>query len=309
MPKTKTDKQFKDEVYELYNNEYVVLTSYISSSTKVLVEHTKCGKKWWITPNNFLRGRKCPHCSHLKKYDEEFIRCSAGKFEMLDKYVDFNTKIRYKCLKHNYIFKLTPQAFKNSKYKCPKCKYEHVAKVQRKTNTSFKNQLFKKHQGIIVAKEAYINTHTKILFHCNKCNQDFKAEPNAILRISGCPYCCESKGEATIANTLSKLSVSYIQQKRFSGCKDKRELPFDFWLPDYNILIEYDGKQHSHSIKFFGGDAYLSNIRYKDSIKTAYAKNAGINLVRIPYTIEGTRLEKYIIKLMTEVKQRVLNQN
>ena len=39
----------------------------------------------------------------------------------------------------------------------------------------------------------------------------------------------------------------------FNDCKRKNKLRFDFYLPKYNVLIEYDGMQHFKPIIFFGG--------------------------------------------------------
>lgn len=64
---------------------------------------------------------------------------------------------------------------------------------------------------------------------------------------------------------------------------DIRPLPFDFYLPEYNICIEYDGEQHNRSVKHFGGDkAFYTRIKH-DNIKNEYCKNNGISLLRIPY--------------------------
>lgn len=42
-------------------------------------------------------------------------------------------------------------------------------------------------------------------------------------------------------------------QKRFADCRTKVSLPFDFYLPSYNLIIEADGNQHySSSRKAWG---------------------------------------------------------
>ena len=60
-------------------------------------------------------------------------------------------------------------------------------------------------------------------------------------------------------------------------------LPFDFYLPQYNCCIEYDGKQH-YLYGGFGNDLLeLMNIKYRDNIKTNYCQQNNIKLIRIPY--------------------------
>ena len=60
-------------------------------------------------------------------------------------------------------------------------------------------------------------------------------------------------------------------------------MPFDFYLPDYNICIEYDGELHYKSIDFYGGEEELMKQQNRDNIKTQYCKDNNITLIRIPY--------------------------
>jgi hypothetical protein len=60
-------------------------------------------------------------------------------------------------------------------------------------------------------------------------------------------------------------------------------LTFDFYLPEYNCCIEYDGKQHFEAIKWFGGEESLAYVQQNDLIKTQYCQNNKIALLRIRY--------------------------
>lgn len=81
-------------------------------------------------------------------------------------------------------------------------------------------------------------------------------------------------------------------QKWFPDCRDINPLPFDFYLPNKNILIEFDGEQHFKEKHFFSRsgtlgtqfDSLTSYIQYHDTIKTKYCKIHNIPLIRIPYT-------------------------
>lgn len=55
-------------------------------------------------------------------------------------------------------------------------------------------------------------------------------------------------------------------------------------MPDYNIAIEYDGKQHFEDVYFGGKESTLDYVKSNDKIKTEYCKNNNIKLIRIPYT-------------------------
>ena len=90
----------------------------------------------------------------------------------------------------------------------------------------------------------------------------------------------KSKGETTIKNILLAKNVSFIQQYCFDNCRNKRPLPFDFYLPNYNLCIEFDGEQH-YKPKF-GMKNFIQTQKH-DKIKDEYCKSHNIGLLRIPY--------------------------
>lgn len=102
----------------------------------------------------------------------------------------------------------------------------------------------------------------------------------------------QSRYEALIKQLLKDLGVKYKTEKRYQDCCDQRELPFDFYLVDYNVLIEVDGEQHFMPINFGGASQseeevmqqFLTTIKH-DEMKTQYANKHGIPLIRIPYYI------------------------
>lgn len=105
--------------------------------------------------------------------------------------------------------------------------------------------------------------------------------------------CKKSKGEYKIAQLLIQLQIPFITQKRFDNCifpKTNRQLIFDFYLPEHNILIEYDGVQHFNQTKndFFN----FNDLQERDNYKNDWCKEEGITLIRIPYTdFENLNLE------------------
>lgn len=102
-------------------------------------------------------------------------------------------------------------------------------------------------------------------------------------KLGGCPRCQNSKGEDRIEYLLNLLKIKFIRNKKFKSCKNKRVLPFDFYLPDFNLCIEYDGIQHYESIEIFGGDDKLKYQKLLDNIKNEWCINNNIDLLRISY--------------------------
>lgn len=118
----------------------------------------------------------------------------------------------------------------------------------------------------------------------------------------GCRH--QSKWEMFIGDYLSSLHISFQPQKRFSDCKNKKNtdmLPFDFYLPDYNVCIEYDGEHHFRPMEMWGGyEKFLIN-QENDYIKNEYCKNNNITLLRLPYTYSKEEIKNEILNILSPV--------
>jgi hypothetical protein len=115
----------------------------------------------------------------------------------------------------------------------------------------------------------------------------------------GCTKCSSSKGEIAIARLLDQYNIAYIQEYKFPACtnpKTGKLMRFDFWLPGYNVCIEFHGEQHYHPVLFGNRGApdpearntlaieQLTKIQYRDSVKEQYCKQNNIRLIIIPHT-------------------------
>lgn len=84
----------------------------------------------------------------------------------------------------------------------------------------------------------------------------------------GCRH--QSKWEMFIGDYLNLLNVTFQPQKRFNDCRNKKRsdtLPFDFYLPDYNVCIEYDGEHHFRPMEMWGGYDKFVIYKENDNIK------------------------------------------
>lgn len=110
-----------------------------------------------------------------------------------------------------------------------------------------------------------------------------------------------SKGEDKIKQILTNLNVNFIRQYTFDDCvSDKNaKLRFDFYLPDYNLCIEYDGEQHFRPTSYFGGEETFQRRMELDKVKNEYCRNNNIHLIRIPYTSFKDIDENYINSLLS----------
>lgn len=107
-----------------------------------------------------------------------------------------------------------------------------------------------------------------------------------------------SRGEDVLKQLLTSLNIKFFQEQQFNDCindKTRRQL-FDFYLPEYNICIEYDGQQHYKDIK--GWADTLEDIQYRDTIKNQYCKKHNMSLIRIPYWDYDRLNVQYLMSLI-----------
>lgn len=128
----------------------------------------------------------------------------------------------------------------------------------------------------------YKNTNLKVTIICKK-HGNFEQRPKRHKNGDGCPSCNESKGESEIHRILEIKCINYIRQKTFKDCKNINLLKFDFYIPDYNTCIEYDGEQHFKINEYFGGEESFNKCKINDHIKNNYCTKNNIKLIRIPY--------------------------
>lgn len=130
---------------------------------------------------------------------------------------------------------------------------------------------------------SYVGNQEKILIKFDCGHKPHWITPSDLKYGYSCPICSESKGEKVIRQYLEKNNIDFKQEHRFIDCRYKLPLPFDFYIPDYNLCIEFDGIQHFEAFNHFGGKEKLKTTKKRDKIKNNYCKENEINLLRIPY--------------------------
>ena len=293
----KSPQQFKKEFDKLANGEYSLLEDYIDAKTKVLVRHNceKCNNyEWKISPDKFLNGRRCPKCANnIKKTLEQFKKEIYNKFGndytvLGKKYINTDTpiRIRHNCSKcNNYEWDAIPKILLKSESKCPKC-----SKKAHKTTEQFKQEAFNLVGDEYIVLGEYKNAKSTILMkhNCIKCNNKFFIEPTNFLSGKRCPTCNESKGEKRIEKWLIDnnyiKNIDYIPQKEFKGLLGLggNNLSYDFYLPNYNLLIEYQGEYHDGTARNQSRKDFEKQ-RDHDERKRTYAIKHNIKELEIWY--------------------------
>lgn len=179
-----------------------------------------------------------------------------------------------------HTFKIDFSKFKSKENKCSVCGRIRSNNAKKLSYEYVKEYIEKDNYKLLSTK--YENNRTKLSVKCDK-EHEYKVTFNDFQNGYRCPYCNNSKGEKRVLEILNKLNIDCIPQYRFKDCKFKNTLPFDFYLPKYNICIEFDGEQHYKIKECFGGLDEFINIKIRDTIKNEYCKNNNIKLIRIPY--------------------------
>ena len=110
--------------------------------------------------------------------------------------------------------------------------------------------------------------------------------------------CLKSHGEYKIISILQELGIEFETQKTFETCKNILPLKFDFYIPSYSCIIEYNGIQHYKSISFMGGEDRLQSQQHNDKIKSKWCEENNIILYSIPYTDFSKLNTEYILNLL-----------
>jgi hypothetical protein len=262
------------------NNYDYTKVIYVNDYTKVIITCPIHGD-FEQTPSNHKRGQKCPKCSGRNLTNDEII----DEFKKIhdNKYqygktliINTKTKVIITCPIHGD-FEQTPNNHKRGQG-CQKC-YGKEVLTQLKAI-----ELFEKSHGnkYDYAKVKYINAHTKVIITC-PIHGDFEQTPNNHKNGNACPMCNESNGETKVRVYLTENNINFLQQHRFQDCKNKLPLPFDFYIPELNVCIEYNGLQHYKPIEYFGGINGFKERQINDKIKKGYCNNNNILLITIKY--------------------------
>jgi very-short-patch-repair endonuclease len=181
---------------------------------------------------------------------------------------------------------------------CPKCnKHNYDQEVGGKEYfVKISNEIHKNKYEYL---GEYVNDKTKIAILC-KDHGIFHQTPNGHKTGRGCKRCADkqkdSKGVIKLKEIFHILNINYKCEETFEGLRYKLDLWIDFYIPDFNLCVEYDGEQHFRHNKLWGGE--------KEFLKNVYCVKNGLNFLRIPYNVKPTKeLISYVLDLCKSGQQ------
>ncbi len=291
--------EFVKKARKVHNDKYNYdKVNYTNNHTKVIINCPKHGD-FQQSPIQHLSGKNCLLCSRdVNRYTaDDFIR--KAKSIHGDKY-NYD-KVNYKqskipvtitCFIHGD-FNQKPDSHINTPYSgCPKC----YADKLRLTRIDFLNKANKIHNSKYIYNDSvFENTRAKITVRCEK-HGTFTQRTNHHLRGRGCPRCVSSMGEKFTTIVLNKYKIQFIPEYKTEDINKRYR--YDFYLPEYNIYIEYHGRQHYEADEFFGGKKRLIKQQRADKIKIEIIKRSTGLLIVLKHTFNTLeKIENELLRI------------
>ena len=269
---------------------------YKNNNTKICIICPEHGE-FWQRPSTHLNGCGCYKCGRSVTGDSlrgdlnSFIKKSISRYG--DKFI--YGKSQYKSATSDIVitgpihgdFTTTPNAFLCQEHGCPMCAKEHVIKSNTMTQSEFIEKAKIIHGDLYdYSLVKYIGCDDKVEIVCPK-HGVFKQTPYRHLRGAKCPNCESSHGETFIRMYLSSKNVRFIQQypiqlsvKLFS----RNNVRVDFYLPDHNTIVEFNGIQHYKYTPFFHrNEDDFNRQKERDYRLKKYCNEKQISLIIVKY--------------------------
>jgi very-short-patch-repair endonuclease/Zn ribbon nucleic-acid-binding protein len=277
-----TNEEFLKLVSKLPEvEEYSFLSTYESTHKKIKVKHNLCKNEFYVTPHNFLIGRRCPFCAKNKRIvnktlsHQEFlnrIKNQLEEYNVLGTYINTHEKIEFEHKKCGTKFFMKPNNFINGQ-RCPKCMEVSRRMKKRKTKKTFLKNVEKKYGSEYSVIGEYTTNKEKILIRHNSCGNEWMITPHNFLAGHECPSCAAkfSKKEKEVLLFIKSFFTRKIQENRKFNTNGMR-YELDIYIPSLKIGIEFDGL-YWHSESKVGKKYHIN--------KTNFFKSKGIRVLHI----------------------------
>jgi very-short-patch-repair endonuclease len=281
MGKQKTTEQFIKEAITKHGDKYdYSKVVYTKKDNKIIIICKKHGD-FEQCANSHLLGYGCQKCGGNYRYDTNgFIEKSrlvhGDSYDYsLTNYKNNQTKVIIICKIHGSFDQKPNNHLQGNG--CPNCKSDKIAIKRKKPIEQFIEEANEKHGNKYdYFKVIYKNAFTNITICCKE-HGEFLQTPKHHLRGQGCPFCV-NKTEAKLYEKLQPLYPTLITQFKQEWCKKQKQLPFDFCIPEYKIIIELDGPQHFQQISNWSSpEEQFENDKYKEQC----ANDNGYSVIRL----------------------------
>ena len=264
---------------EIHNNkyDYVIEKDTYHSTDKIKIINNITKDEFYYRVDRHLLGMKPNKVTkNLFLFKSKQIHGDKYDYYLVDEIKNGQSKVEIICKEHG-IFKQMVSNHMNLGDGCPKC-----AGFGKWNTELIISEFIKVHSNSYDYSNVIFNgVDTKVEIICKEHGIFLKSIYKHLLG-SGCPECsCNSKGEEFVKMYLEELGIKYIRQYSFETCRYINRLSFDFYLPELNTCIEFDGIQHFKPVSIFGGDKSFELSKQRDKCKNDWCYENKVNLIRI----------------------------
>lgn len=200
------------------------------------------------------------------------------------KYENMKTRVEIICSKHGS-FDQTLNMHISRQTGCPKCGYDRGRKARAHTASQFVSKAQAVHGYVYdYSNVKYENLNTKVEIICRGHDSFWQRPKDHIYIQTGCPKCArertESKGAAEVRLNLEKFDVNFEVEKTFEDLRNPdtdTKLRLDFYLPEIDVAIEFDGDQH---FKQDNGIWNVEGLQMRDDVKDDWCAENDVHLIR-----------------------------
>lgn len=313
IPKNRRAKSTREHQMDLLNLGYdvKVIGQYFNLTTPVKYQYP-CGHIKEMRPDTMIGSNhgRCIECfpntpppEHLFTTEEfvEQISHILPDVTIIGEYIRSDQPIDVVCNKCGHQWSPIAHTLKQG-HGCPRCRYLS----SRISACEFEKRISSWKYNFVVL-DKYNTLLDFYSCRCNSCGKEWKAEGrNLVSGKAGCSNCfTNSRGEEYIRQWLSEHNIVYKVQYKFKELRGTgdRLLSYDFYIPSYNKLIEYQGIQHFQPIDYYGGERSFITQRIHDELKKDYALQHNIDFLAISYKdfnkIDEILTNNFIIESVT----------
>lgn len=261
--------------------------AYVGAHKKVTITCSLHGEFQQTPVQHILQRQGCPKCygnarSDTSTFVSKAVAVHGDTYDYKNvTYRSNDRKVHITCKVHGD-FQQTPRNHITRKAGCP-----HCSGRARLTTAEFIKRARLIHADTYdYSGVDYKNATTPVMITCS-IHGTFTQKPTIHLAGCGCPRCNYSKGERIIEQFLKDRGETFVAQyvpADLTNRSKKAHYRFDFFLPEHNMLIEFDGVQHDKPVSRWNSKySSFDKIRERDEIKTNYARDRDIRLIRIKY--------------------------
>lgn len=243
----KDSNKYARDFYSVHKGKFEIVEGYVRQIDKIKIKCLKCGTEFYKLPLGALSPKmRCRYCDwgiksvsfdELKKVSrEEYFIISKNFYRLKDKIEVIHNRCNKK-------FSISVESFLKG-VDCPYC-----------SNRIITQEVFKKRCKENLGEDyevlsPFMGDNKKVKIRHIKCGNIYYTNASNIRACHGCPRCKQSKGEKKISEFLIKNNQNFIPQKTFAWTNPKK-YRYDFYLPEKNLIIEYNGSQHYVEAPFF----------------------------------------------------------